>query len=76
MAKKAHWSYTEITEEAERQIRRATHDAGTATSPAIRTMHNDHAMGAYLFWLGLTEESPNVDDLHRLKELVKGRSGD
>ncbi|CAB3754894.1 hypothetical protein [Paraburkholderia humisilvae] len=65
------WTYADITSEAERQIRRARADADDAVSAATRIMHSDFAMGAYLFWMGLTEGTHNADDIVRLKALVK-----
>lgn len=65
------WTYADITAEAERQIRRARSDANAAQLGATRTMNNDFAMGAYLFWMGLTEGTHNADDIVRLKALAK-----
>jgi hypothetical protein len=65
------WTYADITAEAERQIQRARSDSDAAQSEVVRAMNGDFAMGAYLFWMGLTEGTHNAADLQRLKTLAR-----
>jgi copper(I)-binding protein len=70
------WTYADITAEVEQQIRRARLDADASNSVTVHTMNHDFAMGAYLFWMGLTVGTHNADDVVRLKALVKDSFSD
>lgn len=62
------WTYKQITDNAEEQIRRAT--ANAAESPNLAYLYREQARGVYEMWFTLVTGWIEDGDIERLRNLT------
>ena len=67
------WTYDQITDEAEAQIKQHMRDAETS-GESDRKMYRDWAAGAYLLWHSLTIGAHEQGADEKMKALMKFKS--
>jgi len=63
------WTYKQITDAAEEEIRRAMQNAKAA--PDLAELYRQHARGAYALWNQVTSGWIEDGDINRLHELMQ-----